>query len=79
MSDVYSFNAGNGTATVSCDVAPNWVRDMYRANLDCQLTVISPTGQMLATINPGLGFDAANNVVGLGTGAVQVVLPVRGM
>jgi hypothetical protein len=78
MIDVYSFNAGNGTATLSCDVPANIYVNMYRANLDCQLTVISPTGQMLATINPPLGFEGINTAVGLGTGNVRVNLTTPG-
>jgi hypothetical protein len=78
MTDVYSFNAGAGNATLSCDVPANTYVNMYRADLDCQLTVISPAGQMLATINPPLGFEGIDTAVGFGTGNVRVILATAG-
>jgi hypothetical protein len=72
--DVYSFTAGPGDASVSCDVAPGWITGAPRSNLDIQVTVIAPNGRMLATLNP----PGQDSPVGLGLGQTSVVLPTSG-
>jgi hypothetical protein len=72
--DVYSFTAGPGNASVSCDVAPGWIPGWPRANLDVQVTVIAPNGRMLATLNP----PGQDSPVGLGVGQTTVVLLTAG-
>jgi hypothetical protein len=71
---VYSFAASAGNAVVSCDVAPGWTPSDPRANLDVQVTVISPNGNLLATINPA----AIATPVGLGVGQTSITLPLNG-
>jgi hypothetical protein len=71
---VYSLSAGAGTAIVSCEVAPGWITGCPRANVDCEVTVIGPSGRMLATLNaPGV-----ESPVGLGVGPTPVTLPTSG-
>jgi hypothetical protein len=72
--DVYSFNAGAGTASLSCDVAPGWVPGAPRANADVQVTVIAPNGRMLLTLNP----PGQDSPVGLGLAPTSVALPTTG-
>jgi hypothetical protein len=74
QTDVYSFSAAAGNATVSCDVSPNWTPSLPRANLDCQIEIIAPNGVLLAALNP-VGTDAP---VGLGVGQTVVALPTAG-
>jgi hypothetical protein len=74
FTDVYSFTANAGNATVSSDVAPNWVASQPRANLDCQVMIIAPDGTLLSTLNP----PGTTAPVGLGVGQTIVALPTAG-
>jgi hypothetical protein len=73
---MYSFNASAGVGTFSCEVAPAWINNYQQTNLNCQLSVFSPTDTVnpLITVNPA-GYTTP---FGLGTGTVNVNLPGAG-
>jgi hypothetical protein len=70
---MYKFTASAGSVTISADVAANW-GTYVRANDDLLVTLYSPTGAPMSTMNPP-GIAAP---IGLGVGPTSANLPSAG-